>query len=279
VAEDKKGLNYIFGDDLKRELTEIEKSKKNVEEISLSLIKSNPYSPRRVFDEEKLIALSQSIKKDGLLFPIIIRPTGELYEIVSGERRLRACKIAGRLTIFAIVGEYTDEQMLSLALEDNLQKEKLSAIEEGMLYKHIIDKTDIDTQTLANKIGKSRSYISNSIRLLQFSPNAQEKIIKYNLTIGQVRPLLGLTDKQIQLCLDLIIEHNLNARDCEKLGKDVKNGFPPSILPSVSEADLNEKYDCIARIRGIKLEMIFDKQEDLLHVVAVLLGKTVENNG
>lgn len=272
--DESKGLQYIYGDDLKTAITDLQKEKDQIKEISLSLIVSNPFRPRIAFDEEKLFKLLDSINEEGQRLPIIVRPKGsDLYEIVDGERRYRAMKAAKKKTIKAIVQNITDEQMLELVLAEIFGRDEISAIEEAIIFNHVLKMMKLTHEELGNKIGKSRSYVSNALRLLSFTPNAQEKIFKHHLKMGQVRPLIGLSDKQIQELIDLIVENGLNSRDIEKIAKEAKLGHKIALATTHHEEMLAKKFNCIAKIRGFKIEFTFDRQEDLMKLILKALEK------
>ena len=172
-----KGLEELFSnasftfDNFEDEIVKEEKN--NSIEIQLSEIRSNPYQPRKNFDEAALKELSDSIKEHGVFQPIIVKKSIKGYEIIAGERRVRASKMAGRTTIPAIIRAFTDEQMMEIGLLENLQREDLSAIEEAEAYESMIKSLDLTQEELARKVGKSRSHITNILGLLRLPKDVQ----------------------------------------------------------------------------------------------------------
>lgn len=170
-----------------------------VEDISVKDIRPNPHQPRKIFNEEAINELKQSIQAHGILQPIVLRKSIKGYEIVAGERRYRAAKAAGMKEVPAIVKELTETQMMELALLENLQREDLTVMEEAAAYQLIMDKLNVTQAELASRIGKSRPHISNYVRLLDLPPEIQEMIAESKLSMGHARALLGVKPKQKQL--------------------------------------------------------------------------------
>jgi chromosome segregation DNA-binding protein len=167
-----------------------------VEEIPLKEIRPNPYQPRRIFDEKAIEELKQSIIEHGVLQPIILRKTIRGYEIVVGERRFRAAKAANLEKIPAVVRNINEQEMMELALLENLQREDLTPIEEGRAYQMIMDRLNITQEELSKRIGKSRPHIANHVRLLSLPPQIQQMINENQLSMGHGRALLGLKQKE-----------------------------------------------------------------------------------
>ncbi len=189
-----------------------------VEEISIKDITPNPYQPRKYFDEEALNELSISIKQQGVFQPILLNKAVIGYNIISGERRYRASKMAGLKTVPCIVYDYTDEQMMEVGLVENIQREDLSIVEEAKSYEMIINNLGYKQQELADKIGKSRSHVTNILRLLKFPNEILELLEQKTLTMGQVKPLLKIEDKKLQIELaKKIAKDSLSARQVEKM--------------------------------------------------------------
>jgi ParB family chromosome partitioning protein len=184
-----RGLEELFNSE-SLELEKIEErimesaSKDEIVEINLDELRSNPYQPRKVFDEEALQELSDSIKEYGVFQPIIVKKSIRGYEIIAGERRVRASKKAGLKTIPAIIRDFSDEQMMQIALLENLQRENLTAIEEATAYKDIISALQITQDDLARKIGKSRSHITNMLGLLKLPNDVQEMVLHNKISMG-----------------------------------------------------------------------------------------------
>ncbi len=201
--------------------------KGKVIELSISKIHPNPWQPRRDFDEESLAALAASIKEKGLIQPITVRNRendGSFeYELVTGERRLRAAKLAGLTVIPSIITTYSDDNMAEMALIENLQREDLNPIEEGEAYQTLIDTYALSVNDMAERVGKSRSYVANILRLASLADEVKTLLREKKLTVGQARPLLGLesADEQIRLAKE-ILESGMSAREIEKFMKEKK---------------------------------------------------------
>lgn len=198
-------------------------NQREVFDVSVSKIKPNPYQPRKTFDQKALEELSESIKENGLFQPILLRETLVGYEIISGERRYRASKLAGLKTIPAIIYDYTDQQMMEVALVENIQREDLSIVEEARSYQSLIDNLGYTQEQLANKVGKSRSHVANIIRLLKLDDDILESVDKGLLSMGHVKVLITIDDKKRQhQIVDQIISQNLNVRQTEELASSAK---------------------------------------------------------
>ncbi len=198
-------------------------NQREVFDVSVGKIKPNPYQPRKTFDQKALEELSESIKENGLFQPILLRETLVGYEIISGERRYRASKIARLKTIPAIIYDYTDQQMMEVALVENIQREDLSIVEEARSYQSLIDNLGYTQEQLANKVGKSRSHVANIIRLLKLDDDILESVDKGLLSMGHVKVLITIDDKKRQhQIVDQIISKNLNVRQTEELASSAK---------------------------------------------------------
>lgn len=198
-------------------------NQREVFDVSISKIKPNPYQPRKTFDQKALEELSESIKENGLFQPILLRETLVGYEIISGERRYRASKLAGLKTVPAIIYDYTDQQMMEVALVENIQREDLSIVEEARSYQSLIDNLGYTQEQLANKVGKSRSHVANIIRLLKLDDDILESVDKGLLSMGHVKVLITIDDKKRQhQIVDQIISQSLNVRQTEELASSAK---------------------------------------------------------
>lgn len=198
-------------------------NQREVFDVSVGKIKPNPYQPRKTFDQKALEELSESIKENGLFQPILLRETLVGYEIISGERRYRASKLAGLKTIPAIIYDYTDQQMMEVALVENIQREDLSIVEEARSYQSLIDNLGYTQEQLASKVGKSRSHVANIIRLLKLDDDILESVDKGLLSMGHVKVLITIDDKKRQhQIVDQIISQNLNVRQTEELANSAK---------------------------------------------------------
>ena len=195
-----------------------------IAEIDIDLIEPNPYQPRKHFDEEKLQELSDSIKQHGLLQPIVVISHDDRYILIAGERRLRASKMAGFEKIKAIIAqvELDELRLRELALIENIQRENLNPIELANSYKELIEVHNITHEELSNIVHKSRSQITNTLRLLNLNPYAQNALIEGKITQGHAKVLIGVDEEEQKLIIDTIIGQKLSVRESEELVKKVK---------------------------------------------------------
>ena len=208
-----RGLDAIFA----TENVEIVTDNDKIVEIALEEIKKNPYQPRTYFNEEKLNELKESIEKNGLLQPIIVKKAVKGYYIIAGERRYRAFELLGRKEIPAIIKEMTDEEMMVFAVLENLQREDLSALEESESYKNLMDKMSLTQEELAKKLGKSRPYIANSLRLLKLPTEIKNKLEQGLISTAHARTLLSLkTKKAMEEVCALVVERKMSVRELEE---------------------------------------------------------------
>ncbi len=192
-----------------------------VQDVKLSLIRPNPYQPRRTFDQKALRELASSIQESGVFQPIILRqpdPKLKRYELIAGERRFRASKLAKQTTIPAIIRTMSDEKMMEVAVLENLQREDLTPLEEAQAYQTLMDKLSLTQAQVAERLGKSRPYIANYLRLLGLPNEIKELVSAGKLSMGQARTLLGLKDrKQLVKLAKQAVEKNLTVRQLEEL--------------------------------------------------------------
>lgn len=197
----------------------------SVSKIDINLIKANETQPRRYFDEEKIAQLAQSIKEHGIVQPIVLKKEDKSYTIVAGERRWRAAKLIGLREIPAVVMELDDKQILEISLIENLQREDLNPIEEAVAYKRLIDEFNMTQEELGVKVGKSRTAVTNSIRLLNLDNRVQEYLIEGVISEGHGRALLGIENKELQYSLaQKIIDEVLSVRQTEELIRNASQG-------------------------------------------------------
>lgn len=208
-----RGLDAIFA----TENVEIVTDNDKIVEIALDEIKKNPYQPRTYFNEEKLNELKESIEKNGLLQPIIVKKAVKGYYIIAGERRYRAFELLDRKEIPAIIKEMTDEEMMVFAVLENLQREDLSSLEESESYKNLMDKMSLTQEELAKKLGKSRPYIANSLRLLKLPTEIKNKLEQGVISTAHARTLLSLKTKKAmeEVCV-LVVERKMSVRELEE---------------------------------------------------------------
>lgn len=189
-----------------------------ITELKITELEANQNQPRRFFDEEALRELSDSIKEHGVVQPIIVRKTDDNYQIVAGERRWRAARLAGLKTVPVVVKDYSNIQVMQIALIENLQRQDLNSIEEALAYKSLIEEHDMTQEDISGKIGKSRSAIANTLRLLNLPDEIRNMVVHGRISAGHARALLAVVDKgkQIEIA-QRIIDQQLNVRDIEKL--------------------------------------------------------------
>ena len=228
-----RGLNDLLG--VAELPSTIDQNLEKIEMIKISNIKANPNQPRKYFNEEKLNELSESIKENGVIQPLIVQKDGSKYMIIAGERRYRASKLAGILELPCIVKNYSEEELIKVSLLENIQREDLNSIEEAETYQSIIEQFNIPQDKLADQLGKSRTYIPNSLRLLKLSSHVKQLVIEGKLMHSVARALITLEEKEQNELADLIIKEGLNARQVEKYmtsKKDAnnKNNLKP-VLP------------------------------------------------
>ena len=237
-----KGLSAIFGEDVSNVLEDIQQGKSEVHEdskfeVDVKDVKPNPYQPRKHFDDDKIQELADSIKLHGVFTPILVKKAVKGYELITGERRLRASKLAGLKRIPAILMDFDDQQMMEIALLENIQREDLNAIEEAQGYEKLIKKLGYKQEELAHRIGKSREHVANMLRLLKLPASVQQHVVNNELSMGHVRALLSLKDpKLMEEVAQKAIQLHLSVRAVETL---VKNMNEPKPEPVKKERDVN----------------------------------------
>ena len=214
--------------------------KDTIIEISLKDIRPNPFQPRKTFDENSLAELGESIKNDGLLQPIVVTEDIDGYVLIAGERRFRASKLAKLKTIRAIVFNSDEHKMRQFALIENIQRDELNSMELAEAYNELIKLHEITHEELSFKIHKSRTHITNTIRLLQLSVKTQKSLVEKKITTGHAKVLIGLDDKQQQLIVNSIIGQKLSVREVEGIIKNIKDAKAPS---AKTEAIISLSYD------------------------------------
>lgn len=214
-----KGLGALIPDEPSNDVSsEFESSIHGASLISINLIRPNESQPRKNFDEEKILQLSESIKEHGIIQPIVLKKVENDYIIVAGERRWRAAKAAGLKEVPAIVMELTDKQVLEISLIENIQRQDLNPIEEALAYKKLLDEFSFTQEELSKRIGKSRTAITNTLRLINLDKRVQEYVIDCVISEGHGRTLLGIPDPELQYSTaQKIIDENLSVRETEKL--------------------------------------------------------------
>ncbi|MGL5296896.1 MAG: ParB/RepB/Spo0J family partition protein [Culicoidibacterales bacterium] len=226
----------------------------DVETISLDQLRPNPYQPRHTFDRQALQELADSISLHGVIQPIIVRKGIVGYDILAGERRFRASQLAGLTTIPAIVKPFSEEQMMELALLENLQREDLTSIEEAKAYQVLLSHLQVTQEELGKRVGKSRSHVTNTLRLLQLPVNVQAEIEAGKLTMGHTKILIALGDEVlIQQIVELIISENLSVRETEKLVRNLQKNPPKKNQEQVNlTPDILQMQERLSQLVGSK---------------------------
>lgn len=277
-----KGLEELFNNE-QLDLNKFEKQivestpKEEIIEVEISELRPNPYQPRKVFDESKLEELASSIKEHGVFQPIIIKKSIKGYEIIAGERRVKASTIAGLTKIPAIVRNFTDEEMMEIALLENLQRENLNSIEEATAYKKLLDNLSITQEELAKKLGKSRSHITNMLGLLTLPEEIKVMINDNKISMSHARVLSKIEEKDKVLDLaQKVIDKNLNVRELEEISKDKdivkKHHIEKRKVNEYHyiEESLCEKLGTKVKISSNKIEIKFSNNNDLNRILEIL---------
>ena len=277
-----RGLEQLFNDEglnfdtIENSIIEEAKTNDQIVEIDLSELRANPYQPRKNFDEEALNELASSIKEHGVFQPIIIKKSIKGYEIIAGERRFRASKLAGMQTIPAIVKDFSDEEMMQIALLENLQRENLTSIEEAKAYKSIIESMNITQDELAKKVGKSRSHVTNILGLLKLPASVQDMVLYNKLSMGHARVLSKLDDpKTIEDLAQRVITEDLSVRKLESLvydneEKEVKTKKSSNNEYKYMENFLKEKLGTNVKINNNKISIKFSNVQDLNRILEIM---------
>ena len=254
--------------------------KSEILEIKLSDIRSNPYQPRKTFDEESLKEFSESIKEYGVIEPIIVKKTIKGYELVAGERRTRAARLAGLETIPAVVKDFNDQEMMEIALLENIQREDLNPIDEAMAYQKIIEIGHMTQEEFAKKFGKSRSYVTNMLGLLVLPEDLKDLVKQKKLTMGHARALSKISDTDAMRSLanktvteelsvraleNIISEENIPKKIPQERVKETK-----SIRNTIYDKLMREKVGTKVKINKKKIEIPYDSDKDLERILEIL---------
>lgn len=255
-------------------------------EIPLNQLRANPYQPRKSFEEDAIRELAESIREHGVVQPIIVRSVLKGYEIIAGERRFRASQFCGNTTIPAVVRTYSDQQVMEIALIENLQRENLNAMEIAVAYQGLMDQFKLTQEELSLKVGKSRSHIANFLRLLSLPEEVKDDVSRGTLSMGHARALAGLKD--IEIIKDLAkqcIDHEWSVRQLEdavqqldrskKLKTKAQNKKRDPYIDEVEEF-LRERYKTTVKIKPNKdkgkIEIAYYNQQDLQRLLDLLNG-------
>lgn len=278
------GLEQLFNSEM-LDFDQVEKDivketpRDEIVQLDISDLMSNPYQPRKIFDDDALKELAESIKEHGVFQPIIVKKSVKGYNIIAGERRVKASRIAGLSKVPAIIKDFSDEEMMQVALLENLQREDLSAIEEAKAYKSIIESMRITQEELAKKLGKSRSHITNMLGLLRLPLNVQDMVLYNKLTMGHARVLSKLeSHDQIEDLANRVLVENLSVRDLEKIAES--DAFTRSTPVKVKkqknkefkyvEDAMKDKLGTRVAISENKIKISFATKEDLNRILEIL---------
>ena len=225
--------------------------------VKISSVEPNLNQPRKQFDEDSLLELSESIKQYGILQPLLVSDKNDYYEIIAGERRWRAAKLAGLKEVPVIVKEYNEQELVEISLIENIQREDLNAVEEAMAYKRLIDEFHLKQDEIADRVGKSRTAVTNSMRLLKLDPKVQQMLIDEMITAGHARAILSISDKEAQVTVAMkVFDEKLSVRETESLVKRILD--PPKekkIQKNTAEDAIYESLE--ERMKGIMGTKVF----------------------
>lgn len=272
-----KGLDAFFSN------VEMEQEE-TIQEINLKDLRPNPYQPRKSFQQEAIDELKESILEHGILQPLIVRKSIKGYEIVVGERRYRAAKEANLKTVPAVVRKLSEQQMMEMAVLENLQREDLNPIEEGLAYQTLIEKLHLTQEEVAKRLGKSRPHVANHIRLLSLPPKIQEYISTGKISMGHGRALLGLREKaKLPAIVARVIKEGLNVRQLEKIIQQLNDHVSRETKKPAKQKDvfikeyensLRERFGTTVNIKQSKskgkIEIEFFSKEDLERILEIL---------
>ncbi len=280
-----KGLEQLFSnevidfDNFEKDLIKDAKTN-DIVEIPIDEIRSNPYQPRKTFSDETLKELSESIKEVGIIEPILVKKSIKGYELIAGERRTKAAKLAGLTTIPAIIKDFSDQEMMEIALIENIQREDLNPIDEATAYANIIRISGMTQEEFAKKFGKSRSHVTNMLGLLSLPVDTLELVEKNKISMGHARALSKLEDNnKIDELAKKIVNESISVRELEKMISE--NNIPKknhitrtseakNIRNAIYEKIFQEKVGTKVRIKERKIEIPYDSEKDLERILEIL---------
>lgn len=279
-----KGLSSIFGTDVTQMLDDIQNGQTQTENqqqirIPVSEIRPNPYQPRKVFDESALEDLASSIRQHGVFTPILVKQSIHGYDLIAGERRLRASKLAGCHDIPAIVVDFDDQQMMEISLLENIQRENLNVIEEARAYDQLMHTFGYRQEQVAARVGKSREHVANLLRLLRLPDEVQKYVVDKKLSMGHVRALLSLKDvTAMHRLAQSAIEQGWSVRKMEQAVRDVLNKADKPAVPALEEnlfvkdasRQLQDYFQSPVKIKGNTIQIHFDSDNDLTRILEKL---------
>ena len=279
-----KGLEAIFGQDVGQYLDDIQNNSADAPgrkelELPINEIRPNPYQPRKEFDKKALEELSESIKTHGIFTPLLVRKSVSGYDLITGERRLRAAKMAGLKTVPAIEVDFTEEQMMEIAILENVQREDLNPIEEAAAYDSLVKKLGYTQEKLAERVGKSREYCANIMRLLKLPNEVQKMVVNKQLTMSHVRPLLALDDEEkIYEAAEKVKRDKMSVREVEAYVKTIngteqkKPQTPKEKDPMIRdlEIQLSEKLGTQVTFSKKSFTISYHDTDDLNRILEII---------
>ena len=268
-----RGLNVLVGETFTEAEPKASQDDKNVIEMDINLIEPNKSQPRRVFNEESLKELADSISNYGIIEPIIVKKENDTYMIIAGERRWRAARIAGLHKVPIILKEYTPLEILEISLIENIQREDLNPIEEAETYRRLMEEFGLSQEEIAQKVGRNRSTVSNSVRLLNLDKRVQNFVIENKLTNGHARTLLAIDNNDLQFeTAEKIIEENLSVRQTEDLvkklsdTKDIKTTVAKDETKAEVELAYKEVEKQFSQILGTKVQILNGRKKGKIEI-------------
>lgn len=278
-----KGLEQLFNnenfdlDSMEQKIYE-QTPKEEIVDLPLDELRPNPYQPRRLFKDEAIQELASSIKEHGVFQPVIVKKSIKGYEIIAGERRVRASKIAGLEKIPAIIRNFTDEEMMEISLLENLQRENLNVLEEALAYRTMIDKLGLTQEELSVRVGKSRSHITNILGILRLPSEVQKMIINEQLTMSHAKILSKIEDQEEIIKLaNKIVSDQIPVHEVESITQETPKKQPQARMPKPKNTEykyvedlLREKLDTKIKVKDKKIEITFTNVADLNRILEVL---------
>lgn len=277
-----KGLSSIFGQDVSKMLEDIQNGEVSagVEEqtrIPVDQIRPNPYQPRKVFDDAALEELKVSIQQHGVFTPILVKKSIQGYDLIAGERRLRASKLAGIADIPAVIVDFNDQEMMEIALLENIQREDLNVIEEAKAYQQMIRSLHYTQDQLAHRVGKSREHIANTMRLLRLPEDVQQYAIRKELSMGHIRALLSLKDEdQMRQIAQRALSQGLSVRKVEQMVKEASQTKPAKPVPEENiflkdaQNQLESFFQTGVKITPASISIHYENDQDLTRILELL---------
>lgn len=287
-----KGLDSLIPETIKSSQPEKEKIVEKIVEkpielkVKISKVGPNKDQPRKQFEEDALMELADSIRQFGIIQPLIVQEKNGFYEIIAGERRWRAAKLAGLKEVPVIVKEYTDLEVVEISLIENIQRESLNPIEEAIAYKRLLEEFNLKQDEVAERVSKSRTTVTNSMRLLKLDERVQQMVIDDMITTGHARALLGIEDPELQVTTAArVFDEKLSVREIEKIVKDIQKGKTEKKKEKVVQdfiyTDLEEKMkEAVGSKVSIhqkakgngKIEIEYYSKEDLERIIDIILN-------